>query len=246
MEMMRNEQLRGRAKDLARIAPTYFFMYFLGPVVWQLWMALRLGFVSLEESRRCLLSPYTIAIEVFLFALNTANLARGMRSVRAEVEGAAPLRLAIHCASLLAFATIGTAASMSALSGSAGGESFTPLKLIVGSLNGASMCFAFYTASTASAIARLATPGGRSSEGERRLLARTRAFNAWLFAIGTPLFIATSLAAASLGDGASAAGATARLLASMAVPLTMGGALFVRADGRIASLLGATGKELAR
>jgi hypothetical protein len=234
------------ARSLARIAPIYCFMFFVGPVVWQLWMALRLGYVSLEDSRRCLLSPCTILIAVLLFALNMASLARGMGKLGAKEDGAISRRMSIHCASLLAFATIGTAASMSTLSGADGGGPSSPLKMIVGSLNGASMCFVFYAASTVGALALLVTPERRRSEGERRALARTRAFNAWLFAMGLPLFIATSLIAASMGGGALARASTPWLLASMALPVTMGSALFIRADRRIAALMGAAGKETAR
>jgi hypothetical protein len=243
---MSNENWGARAKGLARNASLYFFMYFLGPVVWQLWMALRLGFVSLDESRRCLLSPITVSIAVLLFLINVASLAKGAERIREGKEGAAPFRMAVHCASLLAFATIGTAAAMSALYGADTGGIHPSFKLVVGSLNGASMCFVFYAASSAGAVASLSPPGRRSNESERRLLARMRAFNAWLFAIGLPLFIATSLAAARLGGGASTAGDMRLLLASMAVPLIMGSTLFFRADKKIASLRDAVGKELAR
>jgi hypothetical protein len=244
--MMRNERLGDRAKSIARTAPIYCFIFFIGPVVWQLWLALKPGLVTLKESRRCLLSPYAICIAVFLFALNMASLARGTERIGAGEDGAAPRRIAIHCASLLTFATIGTAVSMSALFGADDGGPSTPIKMIIGSLNGASMCFVFYAASTASVIARLAPPKRRPSEGERMIFAMIRTFNTWLFAIGMPLFIATSLAAASLRDCPSAAGPTLWLLASMAVPVTMGSALFIRADKRIASLLGADGKGLLR
>lgn len=235
-----------RAKTIARIAPAYCFMFFFGPVAWQLWMAMRLSLVSLEESRRCLLSPLTICIAVFLFALNAASLARGVKKIAAGQEGEVPRRMAVHCASLLGFATVGTVAAMSALPGADGGGLSRPLKMIIGSLNGASMCFVFYASSTASVIARLMPPEGRPRGNYRSILERTRTFNARLFALGLPLFPAASLAAASLGGCNSTAGSTLRLLASMVVPVTMGCILFFRADRRIASLRGVVGKEIAR
>ena len=240
---MRGDLSSGRAKTLARIAPAYCFMFFFGPVAWQLWMALRLGFVSLDESRRCLFSPWTICIAVLLFALNMASLARGMERIGAGEDGAAPRRMAIHFASVLAFATIGTAAAMSALSGAGAGGLPAPHRMIIGSLNGASMCFMFYAAATSSVIERLAPPERRPSESG--ILPLTRMFNAWLFAMGLPLFIATSLTAATLGSGTSGPGRTLRLLASMAVPVTMGSVLFIRSDRRIAALSGVVGKERA-
>ncbi|MCK7514819.1 MAG: hypothetical protein MZV70_69675 [Desulfobacterales bacterium] len=126
-----------------------------------------------------------------------------------------------------------------------GGGGISPrLKTIVGSLNGGSMCFVFYATSTASVIERLASPERRPSGGG--ILALTRAFNAGLFAMGLPVFIATSLVAASLGGGIQGPGRTVRLLASLAVPVTTGSVLFIRADKRISSLRGAAGKEFVR
>jgi hypothetical protein len=212
----------------------------------QVRMSLRLGLVSLQESRRCLLSPATISIAVILFAINVANLARATTRLDAAKERTGPRRMAVHCASLLAFATIGTAASMSALPVAVAEGFPSSLKPLVGSLNGASMCFVFYAASTASAVARLFPPDLRSSDRGRLLPARTRAFNAWLFAVGLPLFIATSLVAFRLGGAASATGAAHSLLLSMAVPLTMGSALFIRADRRLASLQNGARKEISR
>ena len=236
----------GRAKCLARIAPMYCFMYFLGPIIWQAWMALRLGLVSLGESRRCLTSPATISIALFLFALNMANLAKGAERIGAVADGRVSRRLAVHRASLLAFAAIGTTASMSALLGAQAGEPFPPRRLAVGALNGASMCFMFYASSTAGAIAHLAPPGGRLSENEREAVARTRAFNSCLFAIGLPLFIATSLVAARLDGDFPADRDVIRLLASLALSVAMGSALFLRADKRIAASSGAVGKKRMR
>ncbi len=230
-----------RAKTIARIAPAYCFMFFFGPVAWQLWMAMRLGLVSLEESRRCLLSPLTICVAVFLFALNAASLARGVERIAAGQDGEVPRRIAVHCASLLAFATIGTVAAMSALPG-VGGPSST-LRRILGSLVGASMCFLFYAASTASVVARLMPPEGQPRGDYRSILARTRAFNARLFALGLPLFPAASLAAAFFDGGAPVSGRALRLTASLAVPVTMGCVLFIRADRKIAALADSDGKE---
>jgi len=219
-------------------------MFFFGPVAWQLWMALRLGFVRLDESRRCLLSPPTIVMAALLFVLNVASLPGGVERIGMGGKGAVPRRMALHFASLLAFAAIGTVVSMSALSGAGGGGISPRLKTIVGSLNGGSMCFVFYATSTASVIERLASPERRPSGGG--ILALTRAFNAGLFAMGLPVFIATSLVAASLGGGIQGPGRTVRLLASLAVPVTTGSVLFIRADKRIASLRGAAGKEFVR
>jgi hypothetical protein len=240
---MSSENWRVRAKGLAWNAPIYCFMYFAGPVIWQLWLALRLGFLSMEESRRCLLSPATISIAGVLFAINMANLSRRRLGIDAGEAGNAPRGMAVHCASLLAFATIGTAASMSALAVSETGGLLRSQRMIVGSLNGASMCFAFYAASTASAVARLSPPGKPGGEGERRLLARIRTFNAGLFAIGLPLFIATSMTAARLSSLASDTGKSRLLLVSMAVPVAMGGVLFFRADRRLVLLQGAARKK---
>ena len=236
-----------RAKRLARIVPTYCFMYFLGPVLWHAWMSFRLGFLALEESCRCLLSPWAIAIAVLLFTLNVASLAKGVeRNGEGEGERAAAGRVAVHFASLVAFATIGTAASMCALRGADAGGLPPLLKLVVGSLNGASMCFVFYASSSASLIARISPPGRGSSEGRRRILSMSRACNALLFAIGLPLFLATSLSAARLGGGIPTDRGMNRLLASLVVPATMGSALFIRADRRLASAPGGDGKEIAR
>jgi len=241
---MSTENSRGRAKSLARIAVVYCFMFFFGPVAWQLWMALRLGFVRLDESRRCLLSPPTVVLAALLFVLNVASLQGGVERLSLGGNGAAPRRMALHFASLLAFATIGTFVSMSALSGAVGGGLSPRLKIIVGSLNGGSMCFVFYAMSTASVIERLASPDWRPSGGG--ILALTRVFNAGLFAMGLPLFIATSLVAASLGGSVQGPGRTVRLLASLALPVTMGSVLFIRADKRIAALRIAVGKEFVR
>lgn len=244
---MNVESRTARAKCLARIAPTYCFMYFLGPVLWHAWMAFRLGFLTLEESCRCLLSPWVISIAALLFTLNAASLAKGMERIgEGEGERVGERRMAVHFASLVAFATIGTASSMCALRG-ADAEGLPPLlTLVIGSLNGASMCFVFYASSSASLIARISPPGRGSSEGRRGILAMARACNALLFAIGLPLFLATSLVAARLGGGIPTDRGMIRLLASMAVPATMGSALFIRADRRLAAAPGADGKEIAR
>lgn len=234
-----------RARCLARIASIYCFMYFLGPVLWHAWMVFKLGFLTLEESRRCLLSPWAIAIAAFLFMLNAASLAKGMERI-GEGERAGERRMAVHFASLLAFATIGTAASMGALRGADAGGLPPLLKPVVGSLNGASMCFVFYASSSASLIARISPPGRGSSEGRRGILSMSRACNALLFAIGLPLFLATSLAAACLGGGIPTDRGIIRLLASLAVPAAMGSAMFIRADRVLAAAPVADGKEIAR
>lgn len=248
--MMRNEDHHRRVRNLARIAPIYGFMFFFGPVAWQLWMSLRLGFVSLEEARRCLLSPCMVCIAISLFSLNMANLAWGIERIGAGKDGAIMRRMAVHFVSLLVFATIGTTASMSMLSVSTGG-SVTPLvKLIVGASNGASMCCVFYATSTAGAAACLVSPLGQSNEAERHTrsgtLAGTRAFNRWVFALGLPLFIATSLVAVSLSGRALTGRPMLWLYASMAVPVTMSSILFIRADRRLTSLRKPIRKEIFR
>jgi hypothetical protein len=219
-------------------------MFFFGPVAWQLWMALRLRFVSLEEARRCLFSPYAAGIAGILFVVNIVNLAWGMERIGAGKGRAISRRMAVHCISILLFAIIGTATSMSMLSGAYGGRVFPPLKMIVGALNGASMCFIFYAGATMAVAARLVPPERRHNTTERRVLALTRSFNTWLFVLGVPLFVATSLAAAALGDSASMSASIYRLLVSMAMPVTMGSIVFIRAYKGIAVLQGVVGKEI--
>ncbi len=226
-----------RAKSLARIVPTYCFMYFLGPVLWHAWMALRLGLLTLEESCRCLLSPWAISIAAFLFILNVASLANGMeRNGEGAGERAVKRRMAVHFASLFAFATIGTVASMSALHGADSGGIPPQLKLVIGSINGFSMCFVFYASSSANLIACILPPERGSGESRRRILAMARAYNSRLFAVGLPLFLATSLAGARLGGGIPTDRGMIRLLASIAVPVTMGSFLFIRADRGLAAV----------
>jgi len=244
--MMRDECFYNMMKRAALIVPIYGFMFFFGPVAWQLWMALRLGFVSLEEARRCLLSPYTVCIAGILFLVNTANLVWGMERISAGKDGAFFGRMAVHYVSLLLFATIGTAASMSMLSGASGGRVFPPLKMIVGALNGASMCFAFYTGATMAVAARLVPLQRRQNKDERGILTLTRSLNVSLFAIGVPLFIVTNLAAAALGGRMLTSASMYQLFASMAMPLVMGSMLFIRADKRVAGLLGSLRKELTQ
>ena len=79
-----------------------------------------------------------------------------------------------------------------------------------------------------------------------RILALTRSFNVWLFAMGLPLFVATSLVAASLGSRALTRTSISSLIASLALPVTMGSVLFIRADKGIAALQGVVGKEFAQ
>jgi len=69
--------LRRRVKILVRIAPIHGFMFFFGPAAWQLWMALRLGFVSPEEALRCLLSPRTAGSVLFIRADKDIAALRG-------------------------------------------------------------------------------------------------------------------------------------------------------------------------
>lgn len=243
---MHEDNVRHRVKSLARIAPIYGFMFFFGPVAWQLWMALRLDYVSLDEARRCLLSPCTAGIAGILFVLDMANLARGMERIGAGKDGAISRRMAVHCVSLLLFATIGTAISMSTLSGAHGGRGFPLFKMSVGALNGASMCFVFYTGVTMGVAARLVPLERRDNKAVCRILALTRSFNVWLFAMGLPLFVATSLVAASLGSRALTRTSISSLIASLALPVTMGSVLFIRADKGIAALQGVVGKEFAQ
>lgn len=152
-------------------------------------------------------------------------------------------RMAVHCSSLLLFATIGTAASMSTVSGAYGGRAFPPLKVMVGALNGTSMCCVFFAGATVSVATLLLSPGRPVNETERGILALTRSFNASLFALGLPLFIVSSLAAASMGDEAMTGASMPGLIVSMAMPVTMGSLFFIRADKRIAALRGRVGKE---
>ena len=240
---MREERFRRWVKRLASIVPIYGFMFFFGPVAWQLWMALRLDFISLEEARRCVLSPCTVSISGVLFVLDTASLAWGMGRVGAGEDGKMASRMAVHCVSLLMFATIGTVASMSTLSGAYGGRVFPPLKIMVGALNGTSMCCVFFADATVS-VATLIVPPGRPVHGTKGgILSLTRSFNAWLFALGLPLFIVSSLVAASMGGRAMTGASMPGLIVSMAMPVTMGSLLCIRADKRITVLRGSVGKE---
>jgi len=240
---MHYDSFRRRVKRLARIAPIYGFIFFFGPVAWQLWMAIRLCFVSLAEVRQCLLSPHTVFIAIILFSLNMANLASGMERIGAGKGGNISNRMAVHCVSILLFATIGTSASMSILSGAYGGRVFPPLKMIVGSLNGASMCFVFYAGATMAVAACLVPPERRRNTAECRIFALARSFNVWLFAMGLPLFVVTSLAAASLSGRALVSASKFWLLVSMAMPVTMGSVLFIRADKGLAAMQRVVGKE---
>ena len=240
---MINEDQRRRLQNLVRIAPIYGFMFFFGPVAWQLWMALRLGFVSVEEASRCLLSPAMVCIAIILFILNMANLAWGIERIGAGKDGAIPNRMAIHFVSLLVFATVGTAASMSTLSESTGGSESPLVKMIVGASNGTAMCCIFYATSTAGVAAHLVSPLGKPNEVERQTLTVTRAFNRWLFALGLPLFIASNIIAASLSGRALTGWSMLWLPASMAVPVAMSSILFIRADKRLTSLRNLSGRS---
>lgn len=244
------EDQRRRVVNLVRIAPIYAFMFFFGPLAWQLWMSLRLGFVSLEEARPSLLSPRIECIAIGLFILNMANLARGIEKAGTGKDGVILRRMVVHFVSLLAFATLGTAASVSMLSGSTGGSVSPLARMMVGALNGASMCFIFYSSSTAGVAARLVLPFSQPSEAERRTLAATlaatRSFNRWLFALGLPLFIATSLVAVSLSGRTLTGSSMLWLYSSMAVPVAMSSILFTRSDKRLTSLRESFRKESIR
>lgn len=219
-----------------RIRALYAFMYLGGPLLWGGWMVFRLELMSPADFLRCLLSPLTL---VMLGAFLAANLLNASRATAACCRGGVvDLRpiLRAHCASIVAFGTVGTFVFLVPLSVSGvgvhaidrGGWLFTA---IVGAVSGASLVFLVYGYFTV-LIFRLITGAPGVLPGPRR-------FYSALFPLGVALFVAAAVLSGRLRE------LTPLSCVLLALPMASTGFLFARTMIGTRAIRGGVSHEVA-
>jgi len=223
---------------LGKLVILYFYMYFIGPLIWGGWMIYRLRIISLQEYYHCLLSPVTIIMFFSYFLLNLFWIKRLLNETSTFSSA-----LKVHCFSLLSFETIGTSIFMSLLATNdfsyiALNLSDWRVKAIIGSLSGASLVFLFYILFSAVIFTNIAD-NDKSAEPYmvRKSLLTLKAFNLAMYILGLILFIGSAAAAFILRyQNVSAAynsGDAAMFGVTMAFPIFMSALLYLKSVKKI-------------
>lgn len=131
-----------------RITLLYLYMYFVGPLIWGLWMVKRLGIITAQEFVHCLLSPVSLSIFVLLFLLNLVHTGYAAERHSGYGKGIRSI-LKVHCISIVVFGILGTPLFLSGLSRehmdqvSMTADSWI-IKAAIGSMSGIALIFLFY------------------------------------------------------------------------------------------------------
>jgi hypothetical protein len=162
LNLLKRTVLRGNEymfdiKPLAKITLLHLYMFFVGPLIWGIWMVARLKIITLQEFLHCLLSPISITILMSYFIFNFVYIRSAIKKSNhltainqsSEKHISSISVLKVHCASIITFGTLGTALFMITLSSNKYSLITVPsngwiYKAIIGSLSGASLVFLFY------------------------------------------------------------------------------------------------------
>lgn len=178
-----------------KIVFLYFYMYFIGPIIWGVWMIYKLKIITLEEYCHSLLSPVTIIMFCLYFLFNLFYM---MTLFNKTSNFSSALK--VHCLSLLSFGTVGTSIFMSLLptnnfSHIEINQSDWLLKAIIGSLSGASLVFLFYIFFSAIIFTSIIDTTKTAQQCEvRKTLLSLKVFNLAVYILGMILFIGTAVA----------------------------------------------------
>jgi ferredoxin-type protein NapH len=231
-----------------KIVFLYFYMYFIGPLIWGVWMVFRLKLITLQECCHCIFSPVAITMFISYFLFNLIYMKRLLNKA-SDLPGATITEtskiyympvLKVHCISIISFGTIGTFACLSMLSTNI--FSFlkiTPgdwlLKTVIGSLSGTSLVFLFYIMFSA-IIITTATDSIKATQSyvKKRTLVSLKLFNLTMYIIGLVLFIGTATASLIYRNNNFIIDKdTAIFWVTLALPVFMSGLLYYKSNKRI-------------
>ena len=235
-----------------KIVFLYFYMYFIGPLIWGIWMVFRLRIITLQECYHCILSPVTITIFILCFLFNLIYMKRLLNEVSGlpdtiNAETSKPYwmsLLKVHCISIILFGTIGTFVSLSMLSTNM--LSFFKItsgdwlfKTVIGALSGASLVFLFYIMFSVIIITTVIDSiKTMQSNAKKRILVRLKLFNLILYIIGLVLFIGTAVASLIYRNiNFEFDNDTLIFLVTLALPVFMSGFLYYKSNKKIYSYI---------
>jgi len=192
--------------SILKIAAIHFFMYFVGPVIWGVWMIFRLQIVSVQQYIHCLASVPVLAMLVLYYVVNTVYMVRKTRQGTDNPDNQqkhlanGKSVLLFNAISVVSFGTIGTFAFLSMLA--TNNLSLIPIDIgtwylsaIVGSLSGAALVLMFYNFfSTAVVMSAIGGMRENYEEEYRRNLLTLKREIAILHHAGVILFFISAIA----------------------------------------------------
>lgn len=225
-------------KLFLKIVLLYFYMYFIGPLIWCIWMVFKLEILSLQECYHCISSPLAITLFISYFLFNTVYIKRLISKLSAQpsetkAETYLISALNAHFISIFTFGTIGTFLCLSMLSNNLSSD-WLP-KVVIGALSGTSLVFLFYIMFSAIIIITLtALIKTTQSYSQNRIFIRLKHFNQLLYIIGLILFVGTAVASlVYLASKFILNQNTILFFASLLLPISMSIFLFYKSNKKI-------------
>lgn len=225
-------------KLFLKIVLLYFYMYFIGPLIWCIWMVFKLEILSLQECYHCISSPLAITLFISYFFFNTLYIKRIINKLSVQpsekkAETYLNAALNVHFISIFTFGTIGTFLCLSMLSTHS--SSHLIPKIAIGTLSGASLVFLFYIMFSAVIIVTLAALiQAIPSYPQNRIFIRLKHFNQLLYIIGLILFIGTAVASLVYRTNQFAVNQnTILFLVILLLPISMSTFLFYQSNKKI-------------
>ena len=131
-----------------KITLLYLYLYFVGPLIWGVWMVKSLKIITAQEFVHCLFSPVSISIFVLLFLLNLMHTGYTVESLSDNGKGIRSI-LKVHCISIVVFGILGTPLFLSGLSRENMDQTHIAvnswiIKAAIGSISGIALIFMFY------------------------------------------------------------------------------------------------------
>lgn len=178
-------------------------MYFVGPLIWGVWMIYKLKIITLKEYLHCLLSFPILIMLAMYFLVNTFFIIKLMHNAfkneTLQIESMTVLTL--HSICVISFGSIGTFAFLSMLS--TNNFCFYTIiignwieKAIIGALSGSALVFMFYIFFSTTIITTITNQlNEKYDEKSKKTLDRLRHTNMVLYIIGLILFLTTSIVA---------------------------------------------------
>lgn len=240
--------------SLLKIAVLHFFMYFLGPVIWGVWMIFRLQIVSVQQYIHCLASVPVIAMLVLYYVVNTVYMVRKTKQGTDNQDNHqkhlanGKSVLLFNAISVVSFGTIGTFAFLSMLSTNS--LSLIPIDIgtwylsaVVGSLSGAALVLMFYNFFSTTVV--MSVLGGMRKNHEleyRNILLMLKREIAILYHAGVTLFfvsaIASLLITGRLEFGHALDQSNLMFMATTVVPVLMGSLMYRKSVRKVKDALG--------